>query len=181
MKCKRPFIALIILLFYFSFILSVSAQTGKLDQYVKAEMQKRPSLMAQGQEQTDKETEVTIIKKLNAKGRFGSLERKALIDEESFKELLTYPDNSFLKQLDVDFSKHTLIVVTVQGDCFVRASVKITRDEDAKKYLCRVTKRYGGCRAAGTFQSWILIEKISPEYSIEFLQMKPIEEGQRRD
>jgi hypothetical protein len=135
-----------------------------------------PSLMAQGQEQTERETEVTIIKKLNAKARFGNLERKAIIDEKAFHELLKDKNNSFLNQLDVDFSRHTLIAVTVQGDCFVRATVSMARDDAAKKYLCRVTKIYGGCRAAGTFQSWILIEKIPPEYSIEFIELKGMKE-----
>jgi hypothetical protein len=135
-----------------------------------------PSLMAQGQEQTEKETEVTIIQKLNAKARFGNRESKAIIDEKAFHELLKDKNNSFLKRLDVDFSRHTLIVVTVQGDCFVRATVTMARDDDKKRYLCRVTKIYGGCRAAGTFQSWILIEKIPPEYSIEFIELKAMKE-----
>lgn len=137
------------------------------------------SAMVQGQEQTDKETEVTIIQKLDKKASFGNRESKLLIDEKAFNELLKSENNSFLKQLEIDFSRHTLIAVTVQGDCFVRSSVEIARDNDAKKYLCRVTKIYGGCRAVGTFQSWILIEKIPPEYTVEFIEMKAKEKWQR--
>jgi hypothetical protein len=100
------------------------------------------------------------------------------MDEKAFNELLKDENNSFLKQLEVDFSRHTLIAVTVQGDCFVRATVTMAREDDKKRYLCRVTKRYGGCRAAGTFQSWILIEKIPPDYTIGFVEMKALNERQ---
>jgi hypothetical protein len=134
--------------------------------------------MAQGQEQSDKETEVTFIKQVDKKGRYGNRESNLIIDEQAFNELLKNENNAFLKEFEVDFSRHTLIAITVQGDCFVRATVTLARDDDKKRYLCRVTKRYGGCRAAGTFQSWILIEKIPPEYTIEFVEMKALDERQ---
>jgi hypothetical protein len=129
-------------------------------------------LMAQNSEQTEHETKVPILKQRNTKGHWGTRDANGVISEENFKEFLTKKENAFLKELNVDFSTQTLISATVRGDCHIRASINITRDDKAKKYFCRVTSIYGGCRAAGRFQSWIVIERLRPEYTIEIIELK---------
>jgi hypothetical protein len=127
---------------------------------------------AQNSEKAESEINLPILKQLGIKGYLGHEESTLKIEEATFKELLTKKGNEALKQLDVNFSNQTLIAVTVYGDCFVRSSVSVTRDDKAKKYLCRVTKIYGGCRAAGQYQNWFVIEKLRPEYSLEFIHLK---------
>jgi hypothetical protein len=127
---------------------------------------------AQNSEQAESEIKVPILKQLGMKGRFGIREMNRVIEEAAFKDLLSRKENENLKQLDVNFSTQTLIAVMVYGDCFVRSSVSVTRDDTAKKYLCRVTKIYGGCRASGQYQNWFVIEKLRPEYTLEFIEMK---------
>jgi hypothetical protein len=130
------------------------------------------SVTAQNFQQPEHETKVTVLQQLDLTRRYGNQEGYLVIEENVFKELLTKEQNAALKELTIDFSTQTLIAVTVQGDCNISASVNLTRDDTTKKYLCRITKMYGGCRAAGTFQSWIVIEKIHPEYTVEFIMMK---------
>jgi hypothetical protein len=127
---------------------------------------------AQNSEKAESETNVPILKQQGIKRRFGSGEATLVIEEATFNELLTKKENEALKQLDVNFSSQTLIAVTVYGDCFVRSSVSVTRDDKAKKYLCRVTKINGGCRATGQYQNWFVIEKLRPEYTLEFIHLK---------
>lgn len=138
-----------------------------------------PARLAYAQAPKSAETDIKITQKLNIRrhGHWGNREASSVIDEQTFKDLLTQKENAALQYLKIDFSTQTLFVVTVRGDCFVRSSVTLTRDDAAKKYLCRVTKIYGGCRAAGTMQSWIVIDKIPPEYRLEFIAMTPIAES----
>jgi hypothetical protein len=112
------------------------------------------------------ETVVPVVKTATAR-RCGNV-ADGVVDEETFRKMASDEGCSALKDLDVDFNSQTLIVVTVRGDCFVRASVEIKRDDDAKKYTCEVRKVYGGCRAAGRFERWVVVEKLRPEYKLEF-------------
>jgi|SRR5450432_455009 len=98
-----------------------------------------------------------------------------IVDQESFKKLREAECFSFLKKLDVDFSKHSLIAYRIRGDCMVHGSIKITRNDTLKKYTFVVTKYYGGCRAAGSSQGIVVIEKLRPDYAIENVE----KEGQQ--
>lgn len=130
------------------------------------------AVIAMNSRQTAQEVNVPIVKELIDKKHWGTRDANGVIEEKTFKELLTKEENSFLKELDVDFSTQTLIAVTVLGDCHVQASVNITRDDKAKKYFCHITKIYGGCRAAGRLQNWLVIEKMLPDYTIEFTEIQ---------
>ncbi|HEX8735483.1 MAG TPA: hypothetical protein VF721_09185 [Pyrinomonadaceae bacterium] len=119
--------------------------------------------------QTNEEREVPVIKKFGS-GYFECTQKKnSVIDEEKFKEILLDKECSSLeKTLKVDFTKHTLITFGVGGDCFVRAAAKVFRNDAAKKYNVRIKQIRGGCRAAGSYQGWLLIEKIPAGYAVEF-------------
>lgn len=131
----------------------------------------------------DNEVAVTIIDKIDS-GHLGSGyclrwpdEPGPVIDEETFRKLLASesPNESrrskdrcaFLKRLKVDFSKHSVLTYRVQGDCFVRARAKVTSNDNTRKYTLRITKIYGGCRAAGSFEGWLVIDTLLPDYKVE--------------
>jgi hypothetical protein len=130
------------------------------------------TVFAQDFKQTAQEVKVPILKDLRDREHWSTRDANGVIDEKTFKELLTKEENSFLKELEVNFSTQTLIAVTMMGDCHIQVSVNITRDDKAKKYFCYITEIYGGCRAAGFFQNWLVIEKMLPEYTIEFSVIK---------
>lgn len=100
-----------------------------------------------------------------------------VVEEEEFRKLIVpkatgmEPSLSdrcvFLKRLEVDFDRQTLLRYGVNGDCFVRATARVFREDSTKTYVLRITKIYGGCRAGGSFEGWLVIDKLNPEYRIE--------------
>ena len=119
--------------------------------------------------ETNEETEVPIIKKFGS-GYFKCVRGEdAVIDEEKFKKIIAGKECSYLERaLKVDFTKQTLIAFHLGGDCFVSAAAKIFRNDETKKYKVRIKNIWGGCRAAGSFQGWMVIEKIPADYAVEF-------------
>ena len=100
-----------------------------------------------------------------------------VVEEDEFRKLIAPKITSkatsvsdrcaFLKRLEVDFNQHTLLTYGVNGDCFVRAKARVIRNDSNKSYVLRITKIFGGCRAAGNFEGWLVIEKVPPDYKIE--------------
>lgn len=129
------------------------------------------------------EVEVPVIHTIDSGrpgfGYCGSYSRSfgPVVTEEEFREILAPSPGklasfdrdrcTFLNRLKVDFSRHTLLTYRVNGDCFVRATAQVVRNDTSRRYLLRVTKRYGGCRAAGGFEAWLVIEKIRSDYEVE--------------
>lgn len=129
------------------------------------------------------EVEVPIIDKVDSRCWTRRLDDPGpVINEETFRELTTpesrnasrasYDRCAFLKRLRVDFSKHSLLTYRVHGDCFIRATAKVTRNDTARKYTLRITRIYGGCRAAGSFESWLVIDKLRPDYKVESVTLE---------
>jgi hypothetical protein len=75
-----------------------------------------------------------------------------LIDEQTFKQAQSEECAPQLRQLKVDFAKQSLVSYGVRGDCFVRGWATITRNDRQKKYTLWVTRTFGGCRAAGSYE-----------------------------
>ncbi len=109
--------------------------------------------------------------------------RKLTANDSEAKPTFGNERCAFLNRLKVDFSVHTLFTYAVGGDCFVRARAVITRNDEARKYVLRITKIFGGCRAAGTFEQWLVVEKIRPDYEVEVQLFAQDESGatRRRD
>jgi hypothetical protein len=127
------------------------------------------AFFANAQTSTMQETEVPVIKKFGLGNFQCYLRENAVIDEEKFKKILADKECASLeKALKVDFTKHTLLAFGFGGDCFGSAKVKVFRHDAAKKYNVRIKNIWGGCRAAGSFQAWLLIEKIPAGYAVEF-------------
>lgn len=139
------------------------------------------------------EVDVTIIHEINSR-QLGSgycglklADSGPVIDEEVFRKLVApRPQTArhrsadrcaFLKSLKVDFSKHSLLVYRVSGDCFIRGTAKVTRDDTARKYTLSITKVYGGCRAAGSFEGWLVVDKLLPDHTVESVTVERDESG----
>lgn len=131
------------------------------------------SINAQNPGQTDKETEVPILKSIDW-GNVRCRVRKNIVipDEQKFKEFIAEADCSSAKISEIDFTKQTLIVYNVLGDCMVSAVAKVFRNDSEKKYTVRIKKILGGCRAAGSSQEWLVIERIPPGYTTEFVEIQ---------
>lgn len=127
------------------------------------------SANAQVSTATTEEREVPVIKKLGSRHYECRFTENAAIDEEKFKKIIADKKCSYLESaLEVDFTKQTLIGFSIGGDCFVRASAKVFRPNREKKYKVKIKKIRGGCRAGGSLQGWLVIEKIPAGYAIEF-------------
>ena len=138
-----------------------------------------PALQASSQTPASGADEVAIpiIDEVHSKGWCSMRpEPGPVVDEETFKKVLAIECFSFLKKLKVDFNKQSLIHFDVRGDCFVRGAIKITRNDTRKKYTLSVTKFSGGCRAAGSFQGWVVIEKLRPDHAIESVEREKDED-----
>jgi Fe-S cluster assembly iron-binding protein IscA len=118
---------------------------------------------------TNEETEVPVIKKIGSSRFECRFREDAVIDEEKFEKIVADKQCSYLKDtLKVDFTKQTLIGFHIRGDCFVSAAAKVFRSDETKKYKVRIKNIRGGCRAGGSFQGWLIIEKIPAGFAVEF-------------
>lgn len=134
---------------------------------------------AQASETAD-EREVPIIKQLGSHPRAPKcwFNEDAVIDEEKFKKILADKECSYLENaLEVDFAKQTLIGFSIGGDCFMRTSTKVFRRDETKKYNVRIKNIWGGCRAGGWVQGWLVIEKIPADYAVEFTVIRADKTG----
>jgi hypothetical protein len=114
---------------------------------------------------------VPIIDETGYKGFCSTrLEPGPVVDEETFEKAKADQCFSFMKKLAVDFSKQSLIAFHVQTDCRGSGGIRIMRNDRLKKYTLWVTKYYGGCRAAGSYQGWVVIEKLRPDYAITSIE-----------
>lgn len=122
---------------------------------------------AQISQQSD-ESEVPVIQDAGQR-RYGCYMEKGMVDKAGLKKLNEDENCAVItKSLKVDFAKHTLISYHTNGDCFVHATAKAFRNDVAKEYMVRIKNIWGGCRAAGSFQGWIVIEKIPSNYTLSF-------------
>jgi hypothetical protein len=154
------------LLLFFAFLLPV--QTPQQSPATPAQREQNPP------EQPAADTDtgaVPIISEATYRGWCSTrLESGPVVDEETFKKIQAGECFPLLRKLAVDFSKQSLIAYRVHGDCNVRGGIKIVRNDRLKKYTLSVTKYFGGCRAAGSFEGWVVIEKLRPDYAIESIE-----------
>jgi len=135
-------------------------------------------IIAPAQAQDAAEVEVPILNKVSSRCWTRHLNDSGpVVDEATFLELTSdespksrghdYERCGTLKNLKVDFSKQTLLTYRVNGDCFVRATATVTRNDTTRTYTLNVTRIYGGCRAAGSFEGWLVVDKFLPDYKVE--------------
>ena len=130
------------------------------------------SATAQISEKTVNEVEVPALRKFGSKNS-GCFTQNHVVDEAMFKRLIADSNIKkdcveMYKSLGVDFAKQTLISYRAGGDCFLRVTARVFRNDKRKTYTVRIRNRWGGCRAGGSFHGWLVIEKIPSTYKVEF-------------
>lgn len=129
-------------------------------------------LKAQILEKSPDDKEVPIIPKIGSR-YYHCYFDNGVYDETRFNKLIALKRceyaGAFLKP---DFNTQTLIGYQVGGDCFMSVSVKVMRNDKQKKYRVAITNYWGRCRAGGTFEGWLIIEKIPADYTLEFHEIK---------
>lgn len=119
--------------------------------------------------QASDETMVPVLQKVGSRYSHCYRMENAVYDEEKFKKLIADKDCSLpAERLKVDFKQHTLIGFDIGGDCFIRATAAVFRSENTKTYKVKIKNIWGGCRAGGSFEGWLVIEKIPSDYKVEF-------------
>jgi hypothetical protein len=119
------------------------------------------------------ETEVPVLKKIGSRGSGCGIGGNIIVtDEKKFKEISKDPDCLLAIMTGLDFSKQTLIGFRVGGDCFISASARVFRNENGKKYTVRVKNIWGGCRAGGSFQGWLVVDKIPADFAVAFTETR---------
>lgn len=114
------------------------------------------------------EIDVQILRVIDGK-EFYCTTDNGVFSEEKFEKFLSDRQCSGLKALlNVDFENESLIGFRVRGDCHMRVRAKVFRNDEAKKYIVRIEATDGGCRAAGNHQGWLVVDKLKPDYTVEF-------------
>ena len=134
------------------------------------------------------EVKVSILKQVGSRCFIRSLKAFGpVVDEKTFLELTAEesPEGvhnrcGHLKDLKVDFNTQSLMTYRVSGDCFVRGNAYVTRNDATKTYTFHVTRIYGGCRAAGSYEGWLVVDKLLPDYRVEFVVNERDASGEER-
>lgn len=93
-------------------------------------------------------------------------------DEEKLKPLLVRSSCAeSIRALKVDHKTQTLIGYSARGDCHMRLRAKIFRSDTDKKYLLVINNIYGGCRAGGSRDAWMVIDKIPEGYELNIREV----------
>ena len=137
---------------------------------------------AQTELPSDLGTEIQALGGIGGRGRWVDCypTNNLVVTKQEFKKLLNDEKCSLLKSFEVDFSRHTLINYSVGGDCFMRITDKIFRNDKTRTFTIEVKNYWGRCRAGGSYQSWRVIDKIPAGYKIELKEIQ-IDDIRERD
>ncbi len=114
------------------------------------------------------EIDVSVLQRIGSRHfRCYGVENK-IVDEQTLNEIIKDEKCSYTKLLNVDFAKHSLISYKVGGDCFIKADAKVFRNDETKIYKVVINNYWGRCRAGGSFQCWLVIDKIPSDFQVEF-------------
>lgn len=127
---------------------------------------------AQTGPQNDLGTEVKSLAGISGKHLNCFPTNNLVVTKQEFAKLLNDERCSVLKSFDVDFAKHTLINFSVGGDCRMRVTQKLFRNDKTKTYTVEVKNYWGRCRAGGSYHSWSVIEKIPTDYKVELNEIQ---------
>lgn len=96
-----------------------------------------------------------------------------IYDEERLKPLLANQKCAErLRALNLDHKTQTFIRYSARGDCHMHLRTKIFRSDTDKKYLLIINNIYGGCRAGGSREGWIVIDKIPDGYELNIREVR---------
>jgi hypothetical protein len=101
------------------------------------------------------------------------LREDGVYTEAKLKPLLENPKCAEeIRALHVDFARHTLVAYRARSDCHMRIRIKIFRGDTDKKYLVIINNIYGGCRAGGSREGWIVLDKMPADYTLEMKEVR---------
>jgi hypothetical protein len=120
------------------------------------------------------ETEVEIRRKSDLRRFTCKADLGGVYTEEEYKALRANKECAFPQ---VDLTKESMIGFGTSGDCHVRGEAKVFRNDKTKTYTIQINTIYGGCRAAGSYRGWIVIEKMRPDYQVKWAHLKTEEGG----
>ena len=76
------------------------------------------------------------------------------------------------RNLKIDFQKYTLILLTEFADCQAMIHARVTKDMAKRLYVVTLEEKYGGCRGMTGHSFSFLVEKLPPDYSVQFADPK---------
>lgn len=96
------------------------------------------------------------------------IRESGVYDEARLKPLLADKKCAeSIKALGIDFAKQTLVGYSVASDCHMRVWTKVFRSDTEKKFLVIINNIYGGCRAGGWREGWIVLDKMPADYTLD--------------
>ncbi len=128
---------------------------------------------SQAKQQTITEVKIPIVQRSSSK-YFNCYSKNKVLNEQEFKEILKNKKCSLAGLLKVDFTKHTLISYRVGGDCHMQADADVFRIDKTKLYKVILNNYWGRCRAGGSVDGFVVIDKIPTDYKVAF-EVKLIE------
>ncbi len=67
-----------------------------------------------------------------------------------------------------DFSKYVILGATYTSDCHMQIEPHVYKDDTARTITLLTTVYYGGCRAGGWRELWVIFEKPDNDYQYVF-------------
>ncbi|HEX2204031.1 MAG TPA: hypothetical protein VHG91_12060, partial [Longimicrobium sp.] len=64
----------------------------------------------------------------------------------------------------------TLVGLSLMGDCHAMVRFDAFRSESRRELRVRVQERYGGCRAGGYADAWLLLPPLPEGWSVRFTE-----------
>jgi hypothetical protein len=96
-------------------------------------------------------------------------------DNQALQKALGEGSTNYCKldrNLKIDFQKYTLILLTEFADCQAMIHARVTKDTAKKLYVVTLDEKYGGCRGMTGHSFSFLVEKLPPDYSVQFADPK---------
>lgn len=98
-------------------------------------------------------------------------------DHQALQKALGEGSTNYCKldrNLQIDFQKYTLFLLTEFADCQAMIHARVTKDTAKKLYVVTLEEKYGGCRGMTGHSFSFLVEKLPPDYSVHFADPKRI-------
>lgn len=103
----------------------------------------------------------------------GCYRENGVVDEMGVAKMRENPNCAEdLAKITINFERETLVHYTVASDCHMSVAIKVLRSDAEKQYKVIVDNLYGGCRAGGWRDGWIVFEKVRPGYTAEVIEVK---------
>ncbi|MEZ5347439.1 MAG: hypothetical protein R2681_18045 [Pyrinomonadaceae bacterium] len=112
--------------------------------------------------------ELPFVNRMLPKNLSCRLLKTGVVSEADLKNVRERKRCELGEYLSVDFQKQTLILYRLGGDCHMRLDIKgIFREDEKKTVTVEIDNIWGGCRAGGWIDGFLVTEKIPDNYKVE--------------